>query len=132
MASTILNRREKFAQALALGSAPSDAWVEAGYTHFPPRARRRAERPDVASRVAEIQQERALKAWDLVPVIEQLMALATAAGNLGTAAGMREARGLLAEAGKLKSLAPHPEPTVYPRLPDLTTEEWIKAFGPTR
>jgi hypothetical protein len=63
------------------------------------------------------------------------MRLAKKAGELGTGAGMVAARGLLAEAIRLKrdqppTLAPPPGDDGVILPPKLTTEEWLAAFAP--
>jgi hypothetical protein len=83
---------------------------------------------------AEIGREQLLAAADLVPVITQLMDLAGEARDLGTAAGMNAARGLLVEAARLKGLlktegVEEARPG-HIQTPVMTTEEWMAAFAP--
>ncbi|MBA3812295.1 MAG: hypothetical protein H0X27_11765, partial [Caulobacteraceae bacterium] len=131
MATMGKSRNEAFAQALAGGASPGRAWAEAGYVGHGHRARRRAADPAVKRRVAEIGREKTLAAKDLMPVIEEMMRLVKEASKLDTAAGLTAARGLLAEAARLKGLLPEPPwaPEEPPRR-RLTTEEWVAKYAP--
>ena len=127
-------RREKFAQGLARGLTASRAWAAAGYAPKGPRARLVAEREDVKARVTELIRARE---WggsgDLAPVINECMRLALVAGELPSAAGMVAARGLLAEAARLKGLlgAAAPAPDELSARPELTDDEWLAKYAPT-
>lgn len=126
-------RAEAFAQALAGGASPGRAWTEAGYVGHEHRARGRAAHPTVTRRVAEIGREQTLAAKDLTPVIEEMMRLAKEAGKLNTVAGLTAARGLLAEAARLKGLLP--EPPWVPEAPlirTLSNDEWMAEYGHLR
>ena len=92
-------------------------------------SRRRAAREDVTRRVAEIGAEKIARAADLIPVIDQLMTLAAKANTMKSAAAMSAARGLLAEAVKVKAMLPAPAAAHQgPWLPTLTRAEWIATF----
>jgi hypothetical protein len=107
----------------------------AGIAEAPGDPRGEVVAPDRDDAEAEIGREQLLAAADLAPVIAQLMDLATQAGDLGTAAGMNAARGLLIEAARLKGLLAEqfPESRPGPILPpQLTKEEWVEIFGPKR
>ena len=128
MAALPSPRREAFAQGLARGAAPVAAWQEAGYARHMGRALAAAAEKDVAARVVEIGVERAGGgSADLGFLIDQCIALADKAGDLGTAAGMVAARGFLVEAARLKGLLPAPVPPPRRRL---STEEWLAKHAP--
>lgn len=130
MAAKGRSRGEAFAQALAGGASPGRAWAEAGYVGHGHRARRRAAHPSVTQRVAEIGREKTLAAKDLTPVIEEMMRLATTAGELNTVAGLTAARGLLAEAARLKGLLPEPPWVPEEQFPrELSHEEWMAKYA---
>jgi hypothetical protein len=91
--------------------------------------------PDGNDAPAEGGREQLLAAADLTPVIAQLMDLAREAQDLGTAAAMSAARGLLIEAARLKGLLAEQCPQATSgrlREPQLTKEEWVEIFGPKR
>ncbi len=72
---------------------------------------------------------------DLAPVINELMRLARDAGGIGSAAGMVAARGLLAEAAKLKGRLGEPitgERSAAPRNPPLSNADWLAKHAPSR
>ena len=127
-------RRERFAQGLARGAAASRAWEDAGYKRKGPRARAAAKRKDMVARVKEIIRARE---WggsgDLAPVIDECMRLAIKARTMNTAAAMVAARGLLAEAARLKGLlgAAAPAPDELSARPELTDDEWLARYAPT-
>ncbi len=126
-------RHEAFAQARVAGASRRDAFRQAGYDDLGRGIGRVDTRPEVVARLAELEQAaRWGGSGDLGPVIDELMGLAQKAGALGTAAGMSAARGLLAEAAKLK-MQLDVQPDAYCRpspVPELTKEEWLKAFAP--
>jgi hypothetical protein len=128
------NRRwETLAQRLA-GDVPfRQASKQAGYARpWKARALERSKRADVVARVAEIRRAKALEAADLTPMIDALMATAGNAQQTPeqTPATLAAIRGLLAEAARLKGLAPPPpEPPRQPRR-RMTDEEWMEAFAP--
>ncbi len=125
-------RREAFARQLALGFSPTQASLNSGYRRGKSvDVEKRQARPDVMARVAELRQEKARAAADLVPIIELLMEAATQAGKLDAAQGFTAQRGLLAEAARLKGLlAPPPFTPSLPVERDMTDEEWLAAFAP--
>ncbi|MBA3812265.1 MAG: hypothetical protein H0X27_11610 [Caulobacteraceae bacterium] len=128
MAALHSPRREAFAQGLARGAAPVTAWQAAGFARHMGRANAAAAEKDVAARVVEIALERAGGgSTDLAPLIDRCVALADTAGTFKTAAGMVAARGLLAEAARLKGLLPIP---ASPPRRRLTTEEWVAEYAP--
>jgi len=136
---------EAFAQALARGLSEMGANVEAGYADTSStRARERAARPEIIARTAEI---RLLTAWggdtDLAAVFEELMRLAGKTGKSDqplSAAILAAARGLLAEAAKLRMQLPPGVGATAPPIartgpilpPQMSTEEWMEAFAPKR
>ena len=136
-------RHEAFAQALARGLSALAASREAGYSpqERPCRARKRAAWPQMVERLAEIT---VATAWggdtDLAKVFHEMMRLVEKAEEKESAAGLAIAKGLLTEAGRLRSLLPPglgAAPPVEPRPglilpPPLTKEEWIEAFAPKR
>ncbi len=127
-------RHETFARARAAGLARLEAYRSAGY-----RGNGNVGKIDGHKEVKERIAELELNAqWggssDLGPVINALMGLAVKAGELGTAAGMTAARGLLAEAatlkGKLGALARSARPERPREI--LTDEEWLAKYGPSK
>jgi len=125
-------RMETLAQGLAAGLALHEATAAAGFSRQNGMSRRRAARADVTTRVAQIAAERIAKAADLVPVIDQLMTLAAKAETMTSAAALSAARGLLAEAVKVKAMLPAKAAgrDEEPRVPNLNKEERLKAFSP--
>ena len=129
-------RQEAFARALAMELPQTGASSEAGYTKDWRHARERAETPDILARVTALRDALQLdETSDVAPVIEALMRLAKKAGDMPTAAGMAAARGLLAEAAKLKGrlqdkgeTAGRVEP-VDPRYLPLSHEDWMAEYG---
>jgi hypothetical protein len=70
---------------------------------------------------------------DVKAMIEDLKVAFDGAVRLGSAAGMAAARGLAAEAAKLKQLLPRepePEDGRAERMRTLTEAEWTKLYGP--
>ena len=133
MAALSNPKREAFAEALARGHPVLRAWEKAGFAYHATRARRRMAAPDMVARVAEIRRERDGDGpADLIPVINRCMILAEAAGKIGSAAGMAAARGLLAEAARLKRLLPPaPLSESWPEdRPELSDDEWLDKYGP--
>jgi hypothetical protein len=136
-------RQEAFAQGLARGLSALGASREAVYSRHerPWRAKERAAWPKIIDRVAEITLARV---WggdaDLARVFHELMRLVEKAEEKDSTAGLAIAKGLLTEAGRLRTklppgvgAAPHVEPRSGPILrPRMTTEEWIEAFAPKR
>ena len=130
-------RREAFARALAMGLSWIAASADAGYAGNRKLARERAAAPEIVARVKALRDE---PAWDetsdLAGVINALLRLARKAGDMPTAAAMAAARGLLAEAAKLKSGlrdtagTSHGAPPVDPRYAPLSDEDWIAKHVP--
>ncbi len=118
-------RLEALAQALARGLPLHAATAEAGFSRQNAMSKRRVQRPDVVKRVWEIEVERYEADADLRPLIAQLGDLADKSGELNTASAMVAARGLIADAAKLKGLLPKPAAKAEVLEPVLTTEEWI-------
>lgn len=125
-------RREAFAQGLARKLKPEEAHVAAGYK--PSRnAAKLAAVKEIKARVEEIAKR---IAWgetrDVTPMIEDLKDAFDKAVALGSGAGMVAARGLAAEAAKLKQLLPREpeaEDSRARRMQSLTEAEWIKLYG---
>jgi len=136
--------REAFAQAVARGAAPREAWVGAGYKDRSDVASRSKKLSvTMAPRILEIRIERHEAAQDLTPLIEEMIQLARAAVRVPPAkpeedgpaavpspAAINAARAVMAEVGKLKIrmsdyVAPSPPPK-----PPMSTEEWLAAYGP--
>ena len=95
---------------------------------------RRATNPTGKQRVEEIILR---SGWgetrDVKAMVEDLKTAFDGAVRLGSAAGMAAARGLAAEAAKLKQLLPRePEPDDgrARRMQTLTIAEWTKLYGP--
>ncbi len=135
-------RREALAQGLARGLSLKAASEAAGYRSSTSRTRGRSASAAVKARVEEIKEA---ARWagqdDLAWIFAELMRLAKAAGKLETAAGMSAAKGLLAEAARLRERLASPEASadaggggwVTPApVPKLTKAEWLAAFAPRR
>jgi len=131
-------RREAFARAWADGFVPREAYDKAGYKaqdpNIPGEVARIAGRDDVLERVTEL---RAEMDWgstpDIAPVINELRRLAKKAGDMDTAAAMIAARGLLAEAAKLKRLLSEPDAPAMerpPPEPPMSNAEWLAKHAP--
>ncbi len=137
MSALPVPRQEALSRALAMGLSWAAASTAAGYAGDRRRARRRAAAPDVAARVKALGDE---PAWDetsdVAGVIRALLRLARKAGDMQTAAAMAAARGLLAEAAKLKSglreevYTDDGVATVDPRWAPLSDEDWIAKHAP--
>jgi hypothetical protein len=119
-----------FAQGLARAKALEEAYVAAGYEP-------NEDAGQLAKEIDEAVEEITLRSgWgetrDVKPLIEDLKAAFDGAVRLDSAAGMAAARGLAAEAAKLKQLLPRepePEDGRARRLNNLTEAEWIKLYG---
>jgi hypothetical protein len=133
-------RREAFAQALARGSTVREAARRAGYGPRINHSKDRARSKPIVKRVDEIARQ---LAWDgdteALRVFDELMRLAAEAAKTKTPADLAAARGLLAEAARLRRdwaklaapaalAAPPPTYSIVP--PELTKEEWLAAFAP--
>ena len=132
--STLFNvQHEAFARARAEGLTRRDAYVRAGYTGNSDHAYKIARRPEVKARVKELfETARWGASSDLAPVIDTLMRAAQTAAELGTAAGLNAARGLLSEAAKLKRLlgAQAPRDDEYEPIPTrMSEEEWMRTYA---
>jgi len=129
-------RQEAFARGLAMGLSQREAGADAGYYRDWKQARERAARPDIVARATALRDERH---WDgtadVAPVINALMRLARKAGDMPTAAAMAAARGLLAEAAKLKGRledkieTPSEATPISPRFLPLSDEDWVAKYG---
>jgi len=124
-------RHEAFAVAHAQGACRVDAYRAAGYKGGPKNAPKIAKLPRVAARVAELRGQ-----WgdsvDLAPVIDAMVRLALTA-DVSTAAGLNAARGLLAEAAKLKMKMAeqgYGEDEYEDIPPRVSQEEWVRRYAP--
>ena len=121
---------EIFAEAYARGARIKDAGIAAGYAPESKAIYRRFHKEDFQERVRRHQ--RALlpaETPDLVPIIDRLMKAADAAVTLKSAAAMKAACDLLAEAARLKRLLPLEESASRPRY-EMTRKEWLATFAP--
>ncbi len=122
--------REAFIQAVARGGTLAEAWAGAGYRPRPDMIyRARLLVRAMTPRLDAIRREREAAARDLVPLIETMTQMARDAAGTGGAAGWSAARGLLAEAGRLKLRMP---PLIEPAevMPEMSEEEWLAEFAP--
>jgi|GEM_PF-6652137 len=118
-----------------LANPRHDAFAECGLDIRGRNIKRVDGRADVIARIAELERD---AAWggsgNLKPVIDELMRLAEVAGELGSAAGMTAAGGLLCEAARLKGLlegqSPHADAADPPRRVRLSNDEWLAKFAP--
>ena len=92
-------RHEKFAQARAIGTRLLEAYEDAGFVPDRSHAGRLERQADVAERIAELR----VSLEDAAPrtMIATLLRLAKASEDLGTPAGVKEARATLLEARRL-------------------------------
>jgi hypothetical protein len=121
---------EIFAATYVDGATIQDAGIAAGYSPVSKAMYRRFHSDDFQERVAR--HKRALapsETPDLVPVIDRLMKAADAAVTLRSAAAMKAACDLLAEAARLKRLLPLHERGTLPNY-EMTREEWLATFAP--
>lgn len=125
-------RYERFAQGLAAGKKPEDAYVEAGYKPARQNAHRMMTRDDIRMRVAELQERAAIRAEITVASITaDLMRIAQKGEAMREAAGLAVARAALMDAAKLNGLvvdkAEHVNinHVVSAELP--TADEWAAA-----
>jgi len=92
-------------------------------------------RPEVKARVAELV-ARARLCDEAQPeeMIVELMELARIAATLGSGSGLNAARGLLAEAAKLRQQleAQLLEESDEPLRPEMSEEEWFRTYAPSR
>jgi hypothetical protein len=126
-------RHEAFARARAEGLSIRAAAGRTGYSHGG-NTSRIDKLPAVVGRVAELTtQIRRCDEARLEPVIDRLMGLAETAGELRSAAALNAARGLLADAAKLRQqLDAQSFPTAddYDDIPpSVSEEEWIKKYA---
>ena len=129
-------RQEAFARALPMGRPSGAARAKAGYTRGWKNTRARAEMPAIAARVTELREDlQGGEISDVAPVITALMRLAKKAGDMSTPAAMAAARGLLAEAAKLKGRLedkgerPDIVPEDVSRYLPLSDEDWMAKYG---
>jgi hypothetical protein len=111
-----------FAQGLARAKAPEKAYVAAGFK--PNENKEQVEEITLRSGWGETR--------DVKAMVEDLKVTFDKAVALNSAAGMAAARGLAAEAAKLKQLLPRepePEDGRARRMQSLTEAEWIKLYG---
>jgi hypothetical protein len=127
------NRWEAFARGVERRVTPNQAYVPAGDKPNG-NAGQLAARNENKQRVEEIILR---SGWgetrDVKAMVEDLKTAFDGAVRLGSAAGMAAARGLAAEAAKLKQLLPRePEPDDgrARRMQTLTIAEWTKLYGP--
>lgn len=96
------NRHEAFAQARAKGARLDDAYEDAGFAPGRGHASRLAHTPEVAERIAELRADQArLADASVQAVIVALLRIAKVGEDLGTPAGVKEARLTLLEAQRL-------------------------------
>ena len=126
-------RHETFARGLARGLSLREASNAAKFFGSLTRIRKRSIRPAIAVRVAELTDQ---AQWggdlQLKAIFEHLVALAKEAGDLKSAAAMVAARGLFAEATRLRTGAREARPaeTEAPLPPRFDKEEWLAIWGP--
>ncbi len=129
-------RLEAFARALARGLSPTKACIEAGYNEHGKKAIARSEKAEVVARKDEIIAQRIGSATrDVGPIIDELVLTALAARKLNSGAALAAARGLLAEAARLKQLLPPtPEESQNARFvppePVMDHAAWMARFAP--
>ena len=119
---------DTFALGCAKGLAICRAGIAAGYKPKSNAMYKRFHRADFQERIAK--HKRALSQAerpDLIPIIERLVETADKARAMGSAAAMKAACDLLAEAARLKRLLPIDE--VAPSF-EMTREEWLATFAP--
>ena len=128
-------RHEAYARARATGGSKSAAYKEVGYAASSNTGRVETIK-GVPERIAELRDH---VHWgetsDVAPVINELMRLAREAGAFKTAAGMVAAKGLLAEAARLKGRLAEPitgERIASKRNPPLSNAEWLAKHAPSR
>ncbi len=127
-----LLHEETLARALARGLSRNAARAEARYARHSRRGRERAARADIAARAGELRDARQWgETREVSEMIGALMRLAGKAGEMRTAAAMVAARGLLAEAAKLKGQLGDPADTFdsTPPEPPMSRAEWIAIYG---
>jgi len=96
------HRHEAFAQARARGARLDDAYEDAGFAPGRGHACRLAHTPEVAERIAELRADQArLADAGAQAVIISLLRIAKASEDLGTPAGVKEARLTLLEARRM-------------------------------
>ncbi len=122
-------KQEAFAQALAAGATQREAYRLAGYTPNNSGPCKLAHQENIIARVAEakLHNERG-GSPDLGLVIDEQMRLYDRAAKYDSLEGIRLAKGLLADVGRLKphiKAKPAAAAPDDPMAPELTTEEWI-------
>ena len=128
-------RHEAYARARATSRWKGVAYKEAGYADSSNTGRIETIK-GVPERIEELRDH---IHWgetaDVAPVINELMRLAREAGTFKTAAGMVAAKGLLAEAARLKGRLAEPaagERETAPREPPLSNADWLAKHAPCR
>ncbi len=128
--------REACAQHLARGLSMRAAINAAGYKQYKTKLAQAMMAPEVVARVETIRRQLAGGgSRNIAPLIDLLLTYATLSSNLGTAAGMREARGMVVEAARLKALLPE-EPDDDPNASEdwaatpYNREQWLAEFAP--
>ncbi len=133
-------QQEATAQGLARGLSIHKAMKQAGYTRYRKEIDELMQTPPMVERIETIKYDRDRGgSGDLGFLVDTLISLADLAADLGTAAGVREARGLLADAAKLKALLPPEECAPAHDLGeddeieiDMEPEAWLAKFAPQR
>lgn len=133
---TLINPlHEAYARARAIGHSKNAAYKEAGFAGSG-NSKRVEGIKGMAERIRELCDH---IYWgetpDIAPVINELMRLAREAGAFQTAAGMVAAKGLLAEAARLKGRLAEPaagERDTAPREPPLSNADWLAKHAPSR
>ncbi len=127
-------RYEAYARARVRGLDPKRAYYAAGYSGEGRNYGRVEQTPKVIARIEELRGE---NLWseceDLGPLIDELGRLVKAAGRLDSAASLVAARGLIAEAARLKILqadrALAQIPAIETLRPEMSREEWMATYG---
>ena len=129
-------RREAFAWGLAEGLAPLHVYRQCGFKakNEAAAARTMAARATTVARVDEIRHTMNWAATaDIATVINELAWLVRKARNLGSAAALVAAKGILSEVIKLKSKLrdadTEPVDTTPPE-PPMSRAEWIATYAP--
>jgi len=129
----LTKKQEAFARGQARGLTQTEANAAAGYSRR--NASRVAKNPAVQARIAELTKR---IAWsetrDVLPLIESLKEAFDKALALDTGASLTAARGLVAEAARLKQMLPREKDAADERarrLQPLSDEEWTKLYGPS-
>jgi len=120
------DKSEAFVNHMVAGLAPKAAALMAGYSiSWANKAARKLKRSDIGRMIAKRQWEVARAGADLAPIIAALIAAGDAAASLKSAAAFVAAKGLYAEAARLKGLPPPPTEPPEPPPPEMTEAEWM-------